>query len=121
MTLGHLHRRTPIATAYGRRSTPSTGGTASRTHQAVQHGALTGARPLTPTQEKNLIDTVSTLGARAAPAVLLSVIAICRQYLTEPQEETVVLQTSPNPELSYLQNCPISVLRWLGLWRWRWR
>ena len=79
---------TPIATVSGRRSTPSTGGTES-TIQAVQHGTLTGARPLTPTQEQRLIETVTTLGARAAPAVLLSVIAICRQYLTEPQQQTV--------------------------------
>ena len=36
-----------------------------------------------------MIDTITTLGARATPAVLLSVIAICRQYLTEPEQQTV--------------------------------
>ena len=78
-----------IAPASGRRSTPSTSGTASSIHRAVQHGELTGARPLTLAQEQRLIDTITTLGARATPAVLLSVIAICRQYLTEPQQQTV--------------------------------
>lgn len=94
--------RTPIATtsASGRRSTPQTdAGTTPSTDgvptapRTVLHGAQTAARPLTPTQENQLIDTVTKLGARAAPAALLSVISICRQYLAEPQQQTAVLQT----------------------------
>ena len=96
--------RTPIATAStsGPRCTPQTDGSTPLTDavqtapRTVLHGAQTAARPLTPTQENQLIDTVSKLGARAAPAALLSVISICRQYLAEPQQQTAVLQTSPN-------------------------
>ena len=104
MTERYVYSRTPIAavSTYGPRPTPQTDGTTPSTDgvqtapRTVLHGAQTAARPLTPTQENQLIETVSKLGARAAPAALLSVISICRQYLAEPQQQTAVFQTSPN-------------------------
>ena len=104
MTERYVYSRTPIAavSTYGPQPTPQTDGTTPSTDgvqtapRTVLHGAQTAARPLTPAQENQLIDTVSKLGARAAPAALLSVISICRQYLAEPQQQTAVLQTSPN-------------------------
>lgn len=100
-TMTERYVRTPIATAStsGPRCTPQTDGSTPLT-DAVQTAPRTvlqtAARPLTPTQENQLINTVTKLGARAAPAALLSVISICRQYLAEPQQQTAVLQTSPN-------------------------
>ena len=102
MTERYVQSRTPIATAStsGPRCTPQTDGTTPSTdavQTALRTVLQTAARPLTPTQEKQLINTVTTLGARAAPAALLSVISICRQYLAEPQQQTAVLQTQPEP------------------------
>jgi hypothetical protein len=104
MAEGFVYSRTPIAiiSASGRRSTPQTDGTTTTpstdgVQTAPRTVLQTAARPLTPTQENQLIDTVTKLGARAAPAALLSVISICRQYLAEPQQQTAVLQTQPEP------------------------
>ena len=105
MAEGFVYSRTPIAiiSASGRRSTPQTDGTTTTpstdgVQTAPRTVLQTAARPLTPTQENQLIDTVTKLGARAAPAALLSVISICRQYLAEPQQQTAVCsKLSPNP------------------------
>ena len=111
----------PIASASGRRSTPSTNGTASTIRREVKHGDLAGARPLVHlslAQEQRLIDTITTLGARATPAVLLSVIAICRQYLTEPQQQTVHANFNRTQNKSQPEPSPQNYPTALGLhWR----
>ena len=111
----------PIASASGRRSTPSTSGTASTIRREVKHGELAGARPLVHlslAQEQRLIDTITTLGARATPAVLLSVIAICRQYLTEPQQQAVHASFNRTQNKSQPEPSPQNYPTALGLhWR----
>ena len=74
----------------GRRSTPSTCANAS---PALRQ------RPVAPLseEEEQLISTVATLGARAGAGALLSVISVCRQYLTEPQQQVAVLLTICEP------------------------
>ena len=75
-------------------STTSSSQTVSVSPSTESHGAE-AALPLNEDGQHLLLTTVATLGARAGAAVLLQVIATCRQLLTNDEQDEQRVPASP--------------------------